>query len=108
MIPHGGEGWFPQQVPARIPAEYEKKFGTVYYFLTLNVFRQRLYGRVYRTKHSANWLEYLKDTRAEYPAEQRVHLILGTGRATTGRRKSVSGRRRTGCASTRPRPTRAT
>jgi transposase len=75
LIPHGGEGWFPQQVPARIPAEYEKKFGTVYYFLTLNVFHQRLFGRLYRTKHSVNGLEYLKDARAEYPADQRVHLI---------------------------------
>ena len=52
-----------------------RSFGTVYYFLTLNVFHQRLFGRVYRTKHSVNWLEYLKDARAEYPADQRVHLI---------------------------------
>jgi transposase len=75
LIPHGGEGWFPQKVPAKIPAEYERKFGTVYYFLTLNVFHQQLFGRVYRTKHSANWLEYLKAVRAEYPADERVHLI---------------------------------
>ena len=33
LIPHGGEGWYPKQWPAQIPAEYERKFGTVYYFL---------------------------------------------------------------------------
>jgi hypothetical protein len=33
------------------------------------VFHQSLFGRVYRTKHVANWLEYLKDVRGS---------ILGT------------------------------
>ncbi len=75
LVPHGGEGWFPKQWPARIPAEYERKFGTVYYFLTLNVFHQRLHGQVYRTKHAANWLCYLKRERAKYPPEQWVNLI---------------------------------
>lgn len=75
LIPHGGEGWYPKQWPARIPAEYERKFGTVYYFLTLNVFHQQLFGRVYRTKHSVNWLEYLKDVRAQFPSNSWVHLI---------------------------------
>ena len=75
LIPHGGEGWFSQQCPGRIPAEYNRRFGRVYYFLTLNVFHQRLFGRVYRTKNAANWLEYLKDVRAEYPRDQGVNLI---------------------------------
>ena len=75
LIPHGGEGWFPQQRPGRIPAEYNRKFGTVYYFLTLNVFHQRLFGRVYGTKHAANWLEYRKNVRAQYRRDQWVNLI---------------------------------
>ena len=75
LIPHGGEGWFPHQRPGRIPAEYHREFGAVYYFLTLNAFHQRLYGRVYRTKHAANWLEYLKDVRAECPRDQWINLI---------------------------------
>ena len=75
LIPHGGEGWIPHKRPGRIPAQYHREFGTVYYFLTLNVFHQRLFGRVYRTKHSANWLEYLKDVRAEYPRDQWINLI---------------------------------
>ncbi|EQD74553.1 transposase, partial [mine drainage metagenome] len=74
-IPHGGQGWFPEKRPARIPAEYEREFGTVYYFLTLNVFHQRLFGRVYRTKHSVNWLDYLKDVRARYPPDRWLNLI---------------------------------
>jgi hypothetical protein len=49
FIPHGGEGWFPPGLPRRIPAEYSIKFGTTHYFLGLNVFRQGLWGRVYRT-----------------------------------------------------------
>ena len=75
LIPHGGEGWFPEKVPGRIPAEYEKKFGTVYYMLTLNVFHQRLKGRVYRTKHSVNWLDHLKAVRSDYPADKWVSWI---------------------------------
>ncbi|MGI0055308.1 MAG: IS630 family transposase [Thermoplasmata archaeon] len=75
LIPHGGEGWFPERVPGRIPAEYEKKFGTAYYFLTLNVFHQKLHGRAYRTKHAANWLDYLKDVRPEYPSDEWVNLV---------------------------------
>lgn len=75
LIPHGGEGWFPQKVPARIPAEYERNLGTVYYFLTLNVVHQQLFGRFYRTKQLANWLDHLKAERAEYPSHQRVNRI---------------------------------
>ncbi|EQD67059.1 transposase, partial [mine drainage metagenome] len=43
--------------------------------LTLNVFHQRLFGRVYRTKHSVNWLDYLKDVRARYPPDRWLNLI---------------------------------
>ena len=69
LILHGEEGCIPHQRPERIPAEYHREFGTVFDFLTLNVFHQSLFGRVYRTKHVANWLEYLKDVRGS---------ILGT------------------------------
>ena len=34
-----------------------------------------MFGRVYGTKHAANWLAYRKDVRAQYPADQWVHLI---------------------------------
>jgi transposase len=75
LIPHGGQGWFEKGRPGRIPAEYSKENGTVYYFLGLNVFHQKLWGKVYRTKHSVNWLEFLQQLRAGYPADQLVWLI---------------------------------
>lgn len=75
LIPQRGEGWFPERHPGTIPAEYSKEFGTTYYFLGLNVYHQRLTGRVYRTKHSVNWLEFLKELRAPYPPDQLVWLI---------------------------------
>ena len=75
LIPHGGDGWFPEGRPGRIPAEYSKKYGTTYYFLGLNVFHQELWGRVYRTKHSVNWLEFLQGLRSAYPTDQWVYII---------------------------------
>jgi transposase len=75
LVPHGGEGWFRERRPGRIPAEYKRQFGTVYYFLSLNVFHQRLEGRVYRTKHARNWMRFLPQVRRRYPADQEIHLI---------------------------------
>ncbi len=75
LIPQGGSGWFPRRRPGRIPAEYHKGLGTTYYFLMLNVYHQQLSGAVYRTKHSVNWLEFLKEERAKYPADEPVYLI---------------------------------
>ena len=68
-------GGFPHQRPGRTPAEFNRKFGPVYSFLTRNVFRQRLFGGVDRTKHAATWLAYRKDVRAEYPTDLWVNLI---------------------------------
>jgi len=73
LIPHGGGGWFPRGLPGRIPAEYSKKYGTTYYFLGLNVFHQELWGRVYRTKHSVNWLEFLQGLRSVSHGPMGVH-----------------------------------
>ncbi len=39
------------------------------------MFHQRLFGRVYRTKHAANWLDYLRGVRAKYPLDPCVNLI---------------------------------
>ncbi|MGI0130963.1 MAG: IS630 family transposase, partial [Thermoplasmata archaeon] len=75
LIPQGGSGWFPQGRPGRIPAEYHKEFGTTYYFLMLNVYHQQLSGQIAPTKHAVRWLEFLKEERAKYPADQVVYLI---------------------------------
>jgi len=75
LIPQGGSGWFERERPGRIPAEYHKGLGTTYYFLALNVYHQELSGRIYRTKHAVNWLEFLKEERAKYPEDEVVYMI---------------------------------
>ncbi len=75
LIPHGGEGWLREQKPGPIPARYNHTFGTVYYFLSLNVFHQRLQGRVHRTKDARNWLHRLPRVRRKYTLDQPVDLI---------------------------------
>ena len=70
LIPQGGSGWFPQGTARTDPAEYHKEFGTTYYFLMLNVYHQQLSGQVVPTKHAVRWLEFLKEERAKYPADQ--------------------------------------
>lgn len=79
LIPRGGKGWFGLGRPGRIPADYNRKFGTVYYMLSLNVHRQRLFGDVYRTKHAVNWLEFMQRERARYPRAQLVYWIQDGG-----------------------------
>jgi transposase len=75
LIPQGGSGWFPEQRPGRIPAEYHREYGTTYYFLALNVYHQQLSGQVVRTKHATNWLAFLQEERAKYPPDQLVYII---------------------------------
>jgi len=74
-IPHREEGWFPERRPGRIPAEYPRQVGTVYSFLSLDVFHQRLQGRVDRTQPSRNGLPFLQQVRRRYPPEQVIYLI---------------------------------
>lgn len=75
IIPRGAKGWFGHRRPGRIPAEYNKMFGTVYYFLSLNVHRQRLSGEMWRTKHAVNWLAFMRHERAKYPRKHLVYWI---------------------------------
>ena len=75
LIRRGGKGWFKERRPGRIPAEYRRFNGTVYYFLALNVHHQQLSGEVRRTKHAVNWLEFIKRERARYPRAHPVYWI---------------------------------
>lgn len=75
LVPRGGKGWFAPRRPGRIPADYNRKFGTVYYFLALNVHPQRLSGDVWRTKHAANWFEFMKRERARHPRAHPIYWI---------------------------------
>lgn len=75
LVRRGGRGWFRRGRPGRIPAEYSRKFGTVYYFLALNVHRQRLSGEVWKTKHAVNWLEFMRRERARHPRKHLMYWI---------------------------------
>lgn len=75
VIPHGGDGWFPRGRPGRIPATYPKDRGTAYYFLCLNVFKQRLSGDLYFQRDGASWLDFLKRERWKYPRDQVLYWI---------------------------------
>lgn len=75
LQPHGGKGWFRSGHPERIPSTYQRTKGTRYLYLTLNVYHQRLSGRLYRRKGGEPWLEYLQREVEKYPKDQRVHVI---------------------------------
>ena len=75
LQPHGGKGWFRSGHPERIPSTYKRLKGTRYLYLTLNVYHQRLSGRLYRHKGGEPWLDYVQREVEKYPKDQRVYLI---------------------------------
>jgi transposase len=75
LVPHGGRGWFRQNDPGRIPANYHKFGGVRYEYICLNVYHQRLSVRQYEHKGGESWLEFLKKERSSYPLEQRIYII---------------------------------
>ena len=70
-----GKGWFRSGHPERIPSTYKRLKGTRYLYLTLNVYHQRLSGRLYRHKGGEPWLDYVQREVEKYPKDQRVYLI---------------------------------
>ena len=75
LIPHGGRGWFQQNDPGKIPANYHKYEGVRYEYISLNVFHQMLSIKQYASKGGDPWLEFLKGERSKYPLDQRVYMI---------------------------------
>ncbi len=75
LQPHGGKGWFRSRHPERIPSTYHRHKGTRYLYLTLNVYHQRLSGRLYRHKGGEPWLDYVQWVVEKYPKDQRIYLI---------------------------------
>jgi transposase len=75
LKPHGGQGWFPQGRPGRIPATYTRDKGTRYEYACLNVFHQQMSVRLVEHKGRRYWLNWLKYQRSKYPPEQRVCII---------------------------------
>jgi len=75
LQPHGGKGWFRSGHPERIPSTYKRTKGTRYLYLTLNVYHQRLSGRLYRHKGGEPWLDYLQREVEKYPKGERLYVI---------------------------------
>jgi transposase len=75
LVPHGGKGWFLQNDPQKIPANYHKLEGTRYEYICLNVYNQMLSVKQYEHKGGAIWLDFLKDERSRYPLDQRIYVI---------------------------------
>lgn len=64
LIPHGGRGWFEQNDPGRISANYHKYEGVRYEYVCLNIDHQMLSVKQYESKGGEPWLEFLKDERS--------------------------------------------
>ncbi|MGH9541362.1 MAG: IS630 family transposase [Terriglobales bacterium] len=75
LVPHGGRGWFLQNHPGRIPANYTKLEGTRFEYISLNVYHQILSIRQYEHKGGEPWFEFLKQERSKYPHDQRMYVI---------------------------------
>ena len=75
LIPHGGMGWFRQEHPSRIPANYYKFAGVRYEYLCLNVYHQQLSVKQYEHKGKDPWLDFLKNQRSNYPPDEMVYMI---------------------------------
>ncbi len=67
LIPHGGRGWFGQNDPGRIPANYHKYEGVRYEYISLNVYHQLLSIKQYECKGGEPWLDFLKGERSKHP-----------------------------------------
>ncbi|MFN2638250.1 MAG: IS630 family transposase [Gemmatimonadaceae bacterium] len=75
LKPHGGDGWFREAKPDRVRATYNRKGGTRYEYLCLNVFHQQLSVQQEEHKGGAIWLAFLQAERAKYPSDERIYVI---------------------------------
>jgi transposase len=75
-IPQPGWGWAPEGLPQRVPANYKKPHGVRFFFGAYDVRADRLTGRWFERKGSANTLKLLKAVRRRYPASVRLHIVM--------------------------------
>lgn len=62
--------------PQRWPATYTRKHGVQHWLAFYDVHADRLWGYMRPRKRSREVLDVLKKLRRQYPAQQRIHLIL--------------------------------
>lgn len=74
--PQPGQGYCQSRQQQRWPATYRRQQGVRHWLAFYDVHADRLWGYTRSRKRSREVLEVLKRMRRQYPAEQRVHLIL--------------------------------
>jgi transposase len=75
LKPHGGEGWFREKHPGRIPSTYRKLKGIRYEYMCVNVFHKQLSFKQEKVKGQFLWLDFLKSERSKYPSMETVYII---------------------------------
>ena len=75
LRPKGRRGWQRQGHP--VPATYTRKNGTRQLLCAFNPHHGTFFGRLSGRKLSKNILSFFMGLRRQYPAEQRMHTIMG-------------------------------
>lgn len=74
--PIHGHAWRPEAHPSRIRATYNRYHGVRHYISAFDLQANRLVMRCYRRKRWQEFLSFLKQVRARYPAAIRLHVVL--------------------------------
>ncbi len=74
--PQPGQGYYRSNRQKRWPTTYTRQQGVRHWLAFYDIHADRLWGYTRARKRSREVLEVLKRMRRQYPAEQRVHLIL--------------------------------
>lgn len=74
--PIHGHAWCRAAHPSRIRATYNRYHGVRHYISAFDLQANRLVMRCYRRKRWQEFLSFLKSTRARYPADTRLHVVL--------------------------------
>ena len=102
--PIHGHAWRPEAHPSRIRATYNRYHGVRHYISAFDLQANRLTMRCYRRKRWQEFLSFLKQLRARYPAVIRLHVVLDNFSPIAATRSST-GRANTTCVSCSPRRT---
>lgn len=76
MRPQSGVNCSRSDRPRRLPATYRRLHGVRHWLAFYDVHHKRLFASVRKRKSHQETLEALKLLPRQYPAEQRIHLIL--------------------------------
>jgi transposase len=74
--PIHGHAWRRENHPSRIRATYNRHHGVRHYLSAFDLQANRLVMRCYRRKRWQEFLSFLKQTRARYSGDIRLHVVL--------------------------------